>query len=570
MDANLTACGKRESGSRKSGFIRFAMSLVLMVMGIALFLGGWLTPVYWNAVDAAVLQRMGKESGNLEEAAYDYLDRGKPGVARLFLEAWEQLDAKNEGTPLREAIEAAEAGGAALRLWGVADPYLYQGFSGREQVLARKGEGVISLLMERDALRTLASLLEASERQAVHTILENRSIRSTNRFPPATSAAGRPLDATLLLTALLFQGDTFSRGLGTEVREISMRANHAGELIDAESLYLDLFALAKRLDWSSFAELVPLLNSKEDLRRTAHVVRLAEDDYKPVIAAMIWTEKPRVVADFLMDNGEPGMGDLRFALLAGESASRHLFDRGLRVHHKEWMIPQEADIIGEAIASMTRGHPDSVVLSLKHAAFFSGFFLILLSLQLFHRPVQPALRQWGIFTLGRSLMLALALGLIILIFSEPFIADEQARSEFQFRLQLSEQSQLQAPQELTATLFNVAMDQILYLSLLIFFVLQLLVYSLCLIKLAEIRRQPLSSNLKLQLLENEENLFDTGLYVGLAGTVGSLIFLALGIVDPSLMAAYASTLFGIICVAMVKIFHLRPYKRRLILESQAY
>jgi hypothetical protein len=35
-----------------------------------------------------------------------------------------------------------------------------------------------------------------------------------------------------------------------------------------------------------------------------------------------------------------------------------------------------------------------------------------------------------------------------------------------------------------------------------------------------------------------------------------------------LMSAYASTLFGILFVAILKILHVRPYKRRLILETQ--
>jgi hypothetical protein len=34
------------------------------------------------------------------------------------------------------------------------------------------------------------------------------------------------------------------------------------------------------------------------------------------------------------------------------------------------------------------------------------------------------------------------------------------------------------------------------------------------------------------------------------------------------MAAYSSTLFGIIFVAILKICHVRPFRRRLILETE--
>ena len=88
--------------------------------------------------------------------------------------------------------------------------------------------------------------------------------------------------------------------------------------------------------------------------------------------------------------------------------------------------------------------------------------------------------------------------------------------------------------------------------------------------MAEIRRQQVPSRIKLKLLENEENMFDSGLYIGLGGTVASLVFLAMGILKPSLMAAYASTLFGIIFVAILKIVHLRPFRRRLIIDAELW
>jgi hypothetical protein len=113
------------------------------------------------------------------------------------------------------------------------------------------------------------------------------------------------------------------------------------------------------------------------------------------------------------------------------------------------------------------------------------------------------------------------------------------------------------------------LNQVTLLVLALFFIVQLVIYCFCLIKLKEIAKQKLSASIKLQLLENEENLFDFGLYVGLGGTVLSLILVAVGIVEASLMAAYASTLFGILFVAMLKVLNLRPYRRHLILEAGA-
>ncbi len=74
--------------------------------------------------------------------------------------------------------------------------------------------------------------------------------------------------------------------------------------------------------------------------------------------------------------------------------------------------------------------------------------------------------------------------------------------------------------------------------------------------------------MKLKLLENEEHLFDAGLYLGFFGTIVSLILVSMGVFkQPSLMAAYSSTSFGILFVSFFKIMHLRPARRRLLLEA---
>src|SRR5213075_3041951 len=113
------------------------------------------------------------------------------------------------------------------------------------------------------------------------------------------------------------------------------------------------------------------------------------------------------------------------------------------------------------------------------------------------------------------------------------------------------------------------MNQLSLLTLLLFFVLQGLIYTACVFKLAEIRRQRVLPRIKLKLLENEDHLFDAGLYLGFVGTIISLILVSLGVIKPSLMAAYSSTSFGIIFVSAFKIFNLRPARRKLLLEAES-
>lgn len=113
------------------------------------------------------------------------------------------------------------------------------------------------------------------------------------------------------------------------------------------------------------------------------------------------------------------------------------------------------------------------------------------------------------------------------------------------------------------------MESSTLITLFVFGALQITVYIVCLRKIGEIMRLPESAAVRLRLLENEENLFDTGLYVGIGGTATALVMQVLQLVEANLLAAYASNLMGIICVAVVKIGHVRNARRHLILETQS-
>jgi hypothetical protein len=182
-----------------------------------------------------------------------------------------------------------------------------------------------------------------------------------------------------------------------------------------------------------------------------------------------------------------------------------------------------------------------------------------------HSLVLPPVRG---FHVARELLFALGFLAVVLLVTEPFLTLDTQRVEFPIRLRLpmAEAPALSAPQTAAHTSF---MNQLSLLTLLLFFVLQALIYTACMFKLAEIRRQKVGPRMKLKLLDNEDHLFDAGLYLGFVGTIISLILVSLGVIKPSLMAAYSSTSFGIIFVSCFKIFNLRPIKRQLILEAEA-
>jgi hypothetical protein len=170
------------------------------------------------------------------------------------------------------------------------------------------------------------------------------------------------------------------------------------------------------------------------------------------------------------------------------------------------------------------------------------------------------------FHLAREFLFSLGFLLVVLLLSEPFLAQETQKGGFSFRL-----LPLTASGGVPAGIANLQqniMNPTILITILLFFVLQALLYTMCIVKLAEIRRQHVPPRMKLKLLENEDHLFDAGLYLGFVGTIVSLIIASMGLVKFSLMAAYSSTSFGIIFVVIFKIFHLRPTRRKILLQAE--
>ncbi|HQY05519.1 MAG TPA: hypothetical protein PLQ52_05610, partial [Lacunisphaera sp.] len=153
-------------------------------------------------------------------------------------------------------------------------------------------------------------------------------------------------------------------------------------------------------------------------------------------------------------------------------------------------------------------------------------------------------------------------------FSEPSLLKAAPASEYQISLTIPVIGTLAAPAT-TASTTPTTMDISTIASILAFAALQVGMYVICLLKISEIARQGVPAATKLRLMENEENLFDGGLYIGIAGTATALVLQVIGWIDANLLAAYSSNLFGIVCVALVKIRHVRPYKRQLIIEVQS-
>jgi hypothetical protein len=266
---------------------------------------------------------------------------------------------------------------------------------------------------------------------------------------------------------------------------------------------------------------------------------------------------PGGVARYALRYGTAGIGGLETALRAGEGAVRQLVLQQVPVH-------PDSPLASDYFASLSLRYPN-VMTIVKYLCFFAGVWFVFRALdRALVGPVLSAANRTLMH--AKSGVMALVFSAVLFLLSEPFLLRANHESDLGMRVSIPALSligQVQVPDSGPKMV-----DLSTIVTIVFFALLQVLVYWICLLKMREIERQDIPSLVKLRLMENEENLFDAGLYVGIAGTASALVLQVIGVIEANLLAAYSSNLFGITCVAMIKIRNVRPYKKKLILESQ--
>ncbi len=532
---------------------------MLVILGGALAVVAWLLPVNLKSVSPALLRAAGKGTPTLGAYGRDLVDVEKIGPAALVLAA-----ARASGDPrapaLAGAIEQFAARQPGLMAWGGWDPFLDPLFNLRTDAGHRGSTPVLTFFIPEKARATLRAYLAKSGSEGVQSLLKLRELTGTGRFVPAMRPGGQPLEALVLLTGLLYQGQHLSASLQRELRGLAELALQNKELGELEGFFVNLLSLGRRLDWAQLAELVRRTDSSKTLGEYAHLARVAPDQLPLFYAAALFSGSADRVAGYLIEFGKAGLADLKLALTHGQGAVKQLLLRQVPVNRTG-----AAGI--SAGAELALLHPQ-LLLGLKYLGVLLGVFLVLRGLDRW--LVAPGSGLPGLPAMAGHMkagVLSVVLALLLIVVSEPFLLKAAPPSEFQFRLPVLvsiANSPVAPPPQSTTT-----MDSSTLLSIGFFAALQIAMYFACLMKIREVAQRPVPSPVKLRLMENEENLFDGGLYVGIGGTAMALVLQVLGVIEPNLLAAYSSNLFGIVCVALVKIVHVRPYKRQLILDAQA-
>lgn len=530
---------------------------VLAVVGLLVAAGAWLLPVNVASVRPAVLRAAGAGTSTLGGYGRDLVDGDRMGAAALVLAA-ARMVGDPRGPALAEALGRAAERQPGLVAWGGWDPVLDPIFQLRGAPARAGSTPVLTFLLPEAARERLRTRLAASGAEGVRAVLPLRDLTATGRFVPATRPGGQPLEALLLLTGLLFEGGHLPAPLQRELRTLIQDARARRDLAPIEPFLTDLLSLARRLDWGQLTDLLRRTDGTRTIGEFAHLARVAPDQLPLIYAAALFSDSADRAAAYLLTYGRAGLADLKLALTLGQGAVRQLLQRQVPVNRANG--PEIGGLADVALA-----HPRALV-ALKYLGLLVGVWLLLRGVDRWlvatgRTPASP-----GSFLHLKSGVLALLFALLLILGSEPFLLRAAPASEFQLRLPVlvSISSSTATPPPPPPP----TMDASTLLSIGVFAALQVAMYVACLVKIRDIARQPVPALVRLRLMENEENLFDGGLYLGIAGTATALVLQVLGVIEPNLLAAYSSNLFGITCVALVKIRHVRPCKRQLILEGQ--
>jgi len=519
---------------------------------------GLTVPAHLRAVDSSIIERAGRNTPALVEQGLSLVRNKQVGRAEMLAKAARAERISGYGT-VDEAIRTLKTQEPSLEFWGGPVPLFAAALQSSNDLTTTNFAPFTEFVIHADIREPLLQYLHESHSTAVQEILRFRTYTNTAIFPSSISASGQALDAALVICGLLFQEERLSPGLANALTAVASTANHGNSTAFEEAL-MDFLSLGQRLNWGQLAAFISRTTDLETLHLQSGFARRAEDKIPVMFAAVELSGQPSSVVRYLRNYSESGIQDVSQALHFGSGGLDELIERNQRLTSSRipsrWLV--DYGLRNPAFALMVKW-----ILYLA-----AGFFLAVAvhyakpAVPVLERPLQVR----GVHFV-REFLFALGFLLVVLLLSEPFLAQQSQKLDLPFRLRLPIMGQAVAAGEAGAksTLMNPGNQ----LTMLLFFVIQGLLYIACVVKLAEIRRQRVPTRMKLKLLENEDHLFDAGLYLGFLGTIVSFILYSLIHAQQfSLMVAYSSTSFGIIFVSFFKIFHLRPARRKLLLEAE--
>lgn len=533
-------------------------------------------PAYFCEVDKDAVLVSGMETTSPLKLATVYLDSSKISSAFVVASAAAEFDEVSKDIfqvlkdrPAWRASGGEEAFFEAFFSTVSNKASLIESASGLED--GKIFQPLYNILALGENRKKLENFLGQTQSAMVKKILSLKDLNTT-LLPPSHSSAGVLLESAVLSCALAAQSGDFREKILREFSVVSELAfDDASYRENFETFALAVLFFEKKFDWTVFRTVFSKFDSMKSAYDFARVCDRAGEKCGIVVACLMMSGNADEICKYLTSSGE-GFGedfdsrlsDMTFAYLGGEGSLDFLLSAGTPIY-KTPKIILKTDKFSAPVKmffARTAAKSGGALFVLKMifavmggALIFEGFWRV------FGRTGGGA----GLAML-RALLGGAVMATLFLFVVEPRMFElkfgQTPPSDIKFAFAKNIVNNLEKE------IMNIQFDSATMIAVLTFLLMQFLVYVFCLMRLSYVKKLNSPVSVKFKLLENEDNLFDLNLYVGLSGTVLSLICLAMNIVSASLMAAYSSTLFGIVFTALFKIGHLRPYKRKLILEYE--
>ncbi len=493
-----------------------------------------LIPVRFTRMSLVELRLLHGGDLSFEAEARRHAQQGRLQVARRYLLLAGKAESAAREDPLPQHLKTA------------ADWYRYLSDAPALTALLRSGSG-----------EHVISELSPPARALCQTLVAWQEGRKSALLFPVESDRGRATERLILLLGVIQDIGALRPAL---LEDVSRRMHQAGggSWGELEKPLLGLLSLARRLTLDEIAVALGPARGLDEIADLAAWLQFhpeAQGESLAVLDHLGETGLPRLLR-YLARYGPPGLADLVSALRLGEPALGMLLDRAATLHQPlglRWLRNPDWDYLWIQ-AFRQRGLSQALRALL---ALLGGIFL---ACALEFMPSATNTGAWP-----RRMALGVFAALILLLALEDPRYLQEPR---QPNLRVATPAQAAgAADTVTATgkgaSMNQSQNQISLYFALGFFVLQVLAFFWGYLEIRRVARSEETPRVKLRLLDNDEHLFDLGLYLGLGGTVLSLTIIALGLFNPG-MIAYTSTLFGIIEVAALKLVCLRPLRRDLI------
>ena len=462
------------------------------ILGLVMLICGLLVPMHLRAVDASVIERAGRNTPSLVDEGLALGQKQHLGAARLLSQA---ADAENvfHHEQLSSEINLLASQRPELRVWDDVPPRWAGLFEMDRQPSETSSPQFTEFVVKLENREKLLDYLRSSPSLVVQELLRTRELTNTTVFSSSQSASGQAFDAAVTIAGLLASEGHMRTSLRDEIYALADRANHGGGSASLEDTLLDLMSLGQRFDWGQLAAFTARIEDATTLRLFAGEVRNAGAQLPALFSLEQISERPSAAARYLADFGKTGLADAAECLRYRAGGVNELFRRDQRLYVSSF----RATLAGYVpFGSFFRFASDycwltpKVAMAMKWFFYLCGGFLIAAAMH-FGRPAVSALERplqvRGIHV-AREILFALGFLLVVLLLSEPFLAQESQKVAFHFRLTLP-MSGATVPAGSIGAHPTSFMNPKNLLTLLLFFVLQGLLYVACLVKLAEIRRQ---------------------------------------------------------------------------------